>query len=81
MSNHYDLVVIGAGAAGCILASRIAQHGKHPGSGNSLKVAMIEAGPYFGEGKNMPGHGHPNRRKNNSFLNFEMGSRYQWPYG
>ncbi len=81
MSNHYDLVVVGAGAAGCIVAARIAQHGKHPANGNPLRVAMVEAGPYFGKGKNMPGYGHPSRRQNNSFLNFEMGSRYQWPYG
>jgi len=81
MKNYYDVVVAGAGAAGCILGARIAQHGKNPKSGSPLRVAMIEAGPYLGAGKNLPGYGQPDRRRKNSFLNYEMDSRYLWPYG
>ena len=43
----YDLIVVGTGTAGLILASRIAQHGVNPKSGEPLRIASIEAGPYW----------------------------------
>lgn len=81
MNNDYDVVIAGAGAAGCILAARLAEHGKNPRTGQPLRIAMMEAGPYLGQGENRPGVGHPTRRQANTFLNYEMGSRYLWPSG
>ncbi|MBI4446195.1 MAG: GMC family oxidoreductase [Acidobacteria bacterium] len=79
MAESYDIVIAGAGTAGCILAARLAEHGVHPQRGERLKIAMIEAGPYW-KGENRPGYGHPDRRRVNSFINYEMGSRYNWPW-
>ena len=81
MTEQYDLLVAGSGAGGCLVAARIAQHGKNPRTGAPLRVAVVEAGPWFGQGENRPGYGQPSRRRMNSFLNYEMGSRYVWPYG
>ena len=36
--NEFDYVIVGAGSAGCVLAARLAQTGRH-------KVCLIEAGP------------------------------------
>ena len=63
--DSYDLIVAGGGTAGCLIASRIAQHGINPRTGDRLRVALIEGGPYFirGESELRPGYGVPERRK------------------
>ena len=38
MSSEFDYVVVGAGSAGCILASRLTESGKNT-------VCLLEAGP------------------------------------
>ena len=43
--DSYDLIVAGGGTAGCLIASRIAQHGINPSTGDRLRVALIEGGP------------------------------------
>ncbi len=43
-AKNYDLLIVGAGMAGSILAARIAEKGVHPGSGDRLKVGLLEWG-------------------------------------
>ena len=58
----YDLVIVGGGTAGCILAARIAEHGVHPRTKEKLRIALLEAGPYY-KGAARPGYGVPVRRR------------------
>jgi len=60
--NSYDLIIVGTGTAGTILAARIAQYGVHPGSGEPLRIASIEAGPYW-KGSPRPSNGQAVRRR------------------
>lgn len=73
----YDVLIVGGGMAGCILATRIAEKGVHPRTGESLKVAILERGPYF-KGDPRPGYGIPLRRKmfTNISHEFREGQRY-----
>ncbi|MBI4483515.1 MAG: GMC family oxidoreductase [Acidobacteria bacterium] len=58
----YDVIVVGAGFSGSIVGTKIAQKGVNPSSGERLKVAMIDGGPYF-KGKPKWGYGIPSRRQ------------------
>jgi choline dehydrogenase-like flavoprotein len=58
----YDIAIVGAGFSGPILAANIAGKGVKPGTGERLKVALIEAGPHL-EGTHRPGYGAPVRRQ------------------
>lgn len=71
----YDVAIVGAGFSGPILAAKISELGVHPKTGNRLKVALIDAGPYF-PGTVWPGHGSPLRRQ--AFTNLEDGYGYLW---
>ncbi len=60
----FDVIVVGAGTAGTILASRIAESGVNPSSGDRLKVGLFEGGPYYLKGGPLrPGTGDPLRRQ------------------
>ena len=76
-SEAYDVIILGGGMAGCILATRIAENGVHPETGKRPKVAMLERGPYF-KGLPKPGYGIPLRRKmfTNISHEFRAGERY-----
>jgi len=50
--SSYDLAIVGAGLAGGVLAGAISQHGVNPRTGEPLRIALLELGPYFkGTGK------------------------------
>lgn len=80
--DSYDLIVAGGGTAGCLIASRIAQHGINPSTGDRLRVALIEGGPYFirGESELRPGYGVPERRKAVVNINYQEFRAEPWPY-
>jgi choline dehydrogenase-like flavoprotein len=82
-SREYDLIVVGAGMAGIILAARIAEMGINPRSGDRLRIALIEAGPHW-EKEKMPGYGHPHWRRlvpQIVWEEFHGVPRWPWPYG
>lgn len=63
-TNVFDVIVVGAGAGGTILASRIAENGINPTTGDRLKVGLFEGGPYYMKGGPLkPGIGDPWRRR------------------
>lgn len=62
MAETYDVIIVGAGMAGGILAARIAERGINPRTGDRLKVALMDMGPYF-KGDPKPGYGIPSRRQ------------------
>ncbi len=61
MPEHYDVLIVGAGMGGGILAARIAEHGVNARTGEKLKIALIDMGPYL-KGDPRPGYGNPARR-------------------
>jgi len=82
-NKEYDLIVVGAGMAGCILAARIAERGVNPHNGDKLRIALIEAGPYLERKKN-PGYGDPRWRIMVPQIQWEEFANiphWPWPYG
>jgi len=60
--KSYDVIVVGAGFAGSIVAAKVANQGINPSNGELLKIALIEGGPYY-KGRPKWGYGHPLRRR------------------
>lgn len=75
--KNYDLVIVGAGFSGPILAAKISEKGLHPETGKRLRMALIDAGPYY-KAPARPGFGAPVRRQ--AFTNLEDGHQeaYLW---
>ena len=63
--DYYDVIVLGGGTAGCIIAGRLAERGMNPKTGDRLRVAMIEAGDDWSirDPGIRPGYGYPIRRR------------------
>ena len=61
-NNSYDIIVVGAGFAGSIVAAKLAREGVNPTNGEPLRIALIEGGPYY-KGKPNWGYGIPSRRR------------------
>ncbi len=76
----YDLAIVGAGQAGCTLAGNIAQKGVNPTTGEPLKIALLDRGPYF-KGKPNPGYGAPERRQMFTNISLEFRNRYVFRTG
>lgn len=58
----YDVIVVGAGFAGAVVAAKLAKEGVNPTNGERLKIALIEGGRYY-RGKPNWGYGIPSRRQ------------------
>ncbi len=63
--DYYDVIVLGGGTAGCIIAGRLAERGMNPKTGDRLRVAMIEGGDDWTirDPAIRPGYGSPIRRR------------------
>ena len=75
----YDLIIVGAGTAGSIIAAHVAESGVRSRDGEPLRIAMIEAGPYL-RGKLRPGYGVQSRRARFSNVTHQEGYRWVWPW-
>ena len=75
--KKYDVAIVGAGFSGPILAAKISEKGVNPRNGDRLRIAMIDAGPYY-QGSPRPGYGSPLKRRVFTNLEDEYEEAYLW---
>ncbi len=80
IDDNYDVIVVGAGIGGCIMAARLAQVGVNPQNGEKLKIALFEWGPYH-KGDPKRGYGIPSRRASFDGMPYELARRFMTPWG
>jgi len=74
------VIIVGSGVGGSILAARIAENGVNPKNGERLRIALLEAGPYW-KGEPRPGYGVPLRRQMITNVFTDDSSDRMWPWG
>src|SRR5512136_2893923 len=82
--KDYDLIVVGAGMAGIIVAARVAEKGVNPKTGERLRIALIEAGPLMFKEKMRPGYGAAGHRQlvpEIVWEEFRFVDQWPWPFG
>ena len=78
--DYYDVIVLGGGTSGCIIAGRLAERGINPKTGDRLRVALIEGGDdwMIRDPAIRPGYGMPIRRQMINRIE-GLGAAYRWP--
>jgi choline dehydrogenase-like flavoprotein len=63
--DYYDVIVVGAGVGGCVVAARLVERGINPKTGDRLRVALLEGGDDWTikDPGIKPGYGYPIRRR------------------
>src|SRR5262249_24090618 len=85
--DYYDVLVVGGGTSGCIVAGRLAERGINPKTGDRLRVAVLEGGDDWTvrDPAITPGVGQPIRRRMITYVadgkGPENGRQYQWANG
>ena len=79
LREQYDLIIVGAGTSGCIIAAHVAERGVRARDGEPLRIALIEAGPHL-EGSLNPGYGAVSRRAMFTNISNDESGRWVWPW-